>query len=135
MSSSRALRSRRLFSRWSCSSDMAERSAIASGFSLSEMGTEGGCCLKVAAGGGCGGATRGRVSAGSGRASCAAATVGVIGDTGGRLGDRERERRWEGWSEGVEELLGEVDGGLVSTRSAGMAEVECRLGGQQKRYP
>lgn len=113
---------------------MAERRAIASGFSLSDMGTEGGCCMKVADGGGCGGATRGRASWGSGRASCAAATVGVIGDTGGRLGERDCDRLWVRWS-GVEELLGEVDGVLVSTRSAGMAEVDSRLEDSKWREP
>jgi hypothetical protein len=100
---------------------------MASGFSLSDMGTELGCCLKAGVGGACGGATRGRASGKlAGRASCAAWTVGVIGDTGGRLGDCERdcERRWVRWSDGgVDAALGEVDGVLVSTRSAGMAEV------------
>lgn len=100
---------------------MAERSAIASGFSLSEIGTEGGCCLKVAVGGG---TTRFRGSGRSIGASCATETVGVMGDTGGRFGERDWERRRSRWSEGVEELEGELDRVLVSTRSAGMARMK-----------
>lgn len=110
---------------------------MASGFSLSDMDTELGCCLKAGVGGACGGATRGRASGKlAGRASCAAWTVGVIGDTGGRLGDceRERERRWVRWSDGgVDAALGEVDGVLVSTRSAGMAEVGRGAAGGGRR--
>lgn len=100
---------------------MAERSAIASGFSLSDIGTDSGCCLKVATGGG---TTRGRGSEGSRVANCATAAVGVMGDTGGRSGERDSERLLSRWCEGEGELLGEVDRVLVSTRSAGMAEVE-----------
>lgn len=94
LSSSSALRSRLLFSRCICSSDIAERSAMASGFSLSEMGTEGGCCLKVvgAGAGRGGGSLRGRESERSMGASWATVAVGVMGDTGGRseVGDSER---------------------------------------------
>lgn len=85
------LRSRLLFSRCSCRSEIADRSAIASGFSLSDIGTDGGCFRNVAAGGGdtwlgfCG-------SVGATGASCATDSVGVIGDTGGRSGDCDRDR-------------------------------------------
>jgi hypothetical protein len=46
-----------------------------------------------------------------------------MGDTGGRSGEREAERRLSRWSEGVAEVVGEVERVLVlvSTRSAGMA--------------
>lgn len=69
---------------------------MASGFSLSDMGTEGGCCLKVVgAGAGAGrggGSLRGRESERSMGASWATAAVGVMGETGGRseVGDSER---------------------------------------------
>lgn len=131
LSSSRALRSRLLFSRWSWSRDMAERRAIASGFSLSSIGTEGGCGWKVAARGG---TTRegGRDSVGclvcSRGASCAAEMVGVIGDTGGRSGDDDLECGGLGWREGVDDELGEVERVVVSTRSAGMAARRGRAG-------
>lgn len=105
---------------------------MASGFSLSDMGTEGGCCRNVAV---WGGTTRGRASVRSTGASWAAATVGVMGETGGRLGEADSERFLER-SEVVEASLedtgrgvvvstrrgGESTGrGVVSTRSAGMA--------------
>lgn len=67
---------------------MAERRAMASGFSLSAMETEGGWRMKVAAGGGAG---RGRGSVGSTVASWAMVAVGVMGDTGGRSGEAESE--------------------------------------------
>lgn len=112
---------------------MAERSAIASGFSLSAMDTDGGCWRKVATGGG---TTRGRGSEGSSGASCATEDVGVMGDTGGRSGEPDDERCLSRWSEGVDDVLGDVERVLVSTRSAGMAEevegrpvVAERLGG------
>jgi hypothetical protein len=117
LSSSRALRSRLLFSRCSCRSEMADRSAIASGFSLSDMATEGGCGLKVAVGGGAG---RGRASVRSTGANWAAEAVGVRGDTGGRSGVGDLERLPE-CSEAVEASLEETGRGVVSTRSAGMA--------------
>lgn len=68
---------------------------MASGFSLSEIGTDGGCCLKVVGaggGGGGGGALRGRDSERSMGASWATVAVGVMGETGGRseVGDSER---------------------------------------------
>lgn len=68
---------------------MAERSAIASGFSLSDIGTEGGCWRKVVAGGG---RTCFCDSEGSSGARRAAAVVGVRGDTGGLSGDCDLER-------------------------------------------
>lgn len=92
---------------------MADRRAMASGFSLSEMATDGGWLMKVAAGGG---TTRGR----SMGASCATVAVGVMGDTGGRSGETEPDRLRE-WSETVEALLDEAGRIEVSTRSAGMA--------------
>jgi hypothetical protein len=114
-SSARAMRSCLLFSRCSCNSDMADRSAMASGFSLSDIATEGGCCLKVATGGGFG---RG-ASVRSTGASWAIEALGVMGDTGGRFGealsDRFRER-----SDVDEASLDEVGRASVSTRSAGM---------------
>lgn len=120
LSSASAFISRLLFSRCSWRSDIAERKAMASGFSLSEMATEGGCCLKLAVGGGAG---RGRDSVGSVGASCAIEAVGVMGDTGGRSGEAEAECLPER-SEAVEASLEEGRGAagvLVSTRSAGMA--------------
>jgi hypothetical protein len=102
LSSSNALRSRLLFSRCSWSSEMAERSAIASGFSLSFIGTGGGCGRKVAVGGGTARVRDGECCRGA--ASWATVAVGVMGDTGGRSGSSD-----------VEE---------VSTKSAGMAEVK-----------
>jgi hypothetical protein len=108
LSSSSAFRSRLLFSRCICRSDIADRSAIASGLSLSDIATGGGCCLNLAVGGG---AARGRSVRSTG-ASWAAEVVGVSGDTGGGVGDFER-------SEVVEASLDET--GRVSTRSAGMA--------------
>jgi hypothetical protein len=96
---------------------MADRSAMASGFSLSDIATEGGCGLKVAAGGGAG---RGRGSVRSTGASWAAEAVGVRGDTGGRSGVGDLERLPER-SEAVEASLEETGRVVVSTRSAGMA--------------
>lgn len=105
---------------------MAERSAMASGFSLSEMGTEGGCCLNVAgagadagAGGG-GGALRGRESERSMGASWATVAVGVMGETGGRSEVGDSERFWEA-PEVDEAPLEEAGRRFVSTSSAGMA--------------
>jgi hypothetical protein len=117
LSSSSALRSRLLFSRCSCRSDMAERRAMASGLSVSDMATEGGWGLKVAVGGGAG---RGRGSVRSTGASWAAEAVGVRGDTGGRSGVGDLERLPE-CSEAVEASLDETGRVVVSTRSAGMA--------------
>lgn len=102
LSSWSALKSRLLFSRCSCSSEMAERRAIASGFSLSDIATAGGWGMNVALGGGggcvgCGG-SRGGGGGGTMRAcpsvqstgaSWAAVTVGVMGDTGGRFGEAD----------------------------------------------
>lgn len=68
---------------------MADRRAIASGFSLSDIETGGGCVRKVARGGG---RTCLRVSKGSMGASCATETVGVMGETGGRAGDCDLDR-------------------------------------------
>jgi len=113
----RALRSRLLFSRCSCRSEMAERRAMASGFSLSDMATDGGCGLKVAVGGGAG---RGRASVRSTGANWAAEAVGVRGDTGGRSGVGDLERAPE-CSEAVEASLEDTGRAFVSTRSAGMA--------------
>lgn len=96
---------------------MAERRAMASGLSDSEMATEGGCGVKVAVGGGAG---RGRASLRSTGASWAAVAVGVRGDTGGRSGVGDLER-WAEWWERVEASLDEAGRVLVSTRSAGMA--------------
>lgn len=91
---------------------------MASGFSLSEIGTEAGCCLKVAVGGG---TTRGRASTLGTGASCATVAVGVMGDTGGRLGEADSERLRER-SDVVDASLEEAGrAALVSTRSAGMA--------------
>lgn len=91
---------------------------MASGFSLSDMGTEGGCCLKVAADGG---TTRGWLSVLGTGASCATVAVGVMGDTGGRFGEVDSERFRER-SDVVEASLEEAGRVvLVSTRSAGMA--------------
>lgn len=97
---------------------MADLKAMASGFSLSDIGTEGGCCLKVAFGGG---TTRGRASVLGTGASCATVAVGVMGDTGGRFGDADSERLRErsDVDEASLEEAGRVE--LVSTRSAGMA--------------
>lgn len=86
---------------------------MASGFSLSDMATEGGCGLKVAVGGGAG---RGRGSACSTAASWATEAVGVMGDTGGRSGE----------ADSVEASLDEAGRAFVSTRSAGMA-AWCRV--------
>jgi hypothetical protein len=94
---------------------MAERSAMASGFSLSDIATAGGCCRKVATGGGAG---RGRGSVRSTWASWAREAVGVMGDTGGRLGEADSDR-FRDRSE--EASLDEAGRGVVSTRSAGMA--------------
>ena len=96
---------------------MAERSAMASGFSLSEMATDGGCGLKVAVGGGAG---RGRGSVRSTGASWATDAVGVRGDTGGRSGVGDLERVPE-CAEATEASLDEAGRAFVSTRSAGMA--------------
>lgn len=88
---------------------MADRRAMASGLSVSDMATEAGCDLKTAL---CGGAGRGWTLAlstggsGSGSGSWGAELVGVIGDTGGRLGESGREE-----VESVEE----AGRGLVST--------------------
>jgi hypothetical protein len=126
LSSSSALRSRLLFSRCICSSDIADRRAMASGFSLSEMGTEGGCCLKVVgagagAGAGAGrggGSLRGRESERSRGASWATVVVGVMGETGGRseVGDSERFS-----PEVLEASLLDVGRRSVLRTSAGMA--------------
>jgi hypothetical protein len=116
LSSASALRSRLLFSRCSCSSEMAERSARTSGLSLSEMATDGGCCLKVAGGGGAG---RGCASVRSTGASWATEALGVMGDTGGRFGDADSER-WRERADVDEASLDEAGRGFVSTRSAGM---------------
>jgi hypothetical protein len=110
---------------------------MASGFSLSEMGTEGGCFMNaVGAGTGAGadagaggaGAFRGGASlrgrsrtsgrsAGTG-ASCATVAVGVMGDTGGRseVGDSER-------FDVVEVSLEDAGRKSVFTSSAGMVAV------------
>lgn len=121
LSSARALRSRLLFSRCSCKRDMAERRAMASGFSLSDMATEGGCWRKVATGGGAG---REGASVRSIGASWATEAVGVMGDTGGRLGEADSERLRER-SDVDEASLDEAGRWFavvfVSTRSAGMA--------------
>lgn len=90
---------------------------MASGLSVSEMATEGGCGVKVAVGGGAG---RGRGSLRSTGASWATVAVGVRGDTGGRSGVGDFERLAEWW-ERVEASLDEAGRVLVSTRSAGMA--------------
>lgn len=102
---------------------MAERKAMASGFSLSAMATDGGCWRKVATGGGAG---RGRVSVCSSGASWAMVAVGVMGDTGGRLGEADSERFRE-CAEDDEAALDEAGraAAFVSTRSAGMATT-CR---------
>jgi hypothetical protein len=113
---------------------MADRSAIASGFSLSDMGKDGGCCLNVAVGGG---TTRGRASVFGTGASCAIVAVGVIGDTGGLLGEVDAERFPER-SEVVEASLDEAGRVLVSTKSAGMAvwweDVSRRSAGESWRF-
>jgi hypothetical protein len=57
-----AFRSRLLFSRCSCRIDIADRRAIASGLSLSDIATGGGWGLNVAVGGGAG---RGRATGAS----------------------------------------------------------------------
>lgn len=63
------------------------------------------------------------ISEGSTGANWAAVTVGVMGDTGGRLGEVDSERFLER-SEVVEASWVEEGGrGLVSTRSAGMVGV------------
>lgn len=116
LSSARAFKSRLLFSRCSCRSDMAERSAMTSGFSLSDMATDCGCWRKVATGGGAG---RGCASVRSIGASWATEALGVMGDTGGRFGDADSERLRER-SEVDEASLDEAGRGFVSTRSAGM---------------
>lgn len=95
---------------------MAERSAMTSGFSLSDMATEGGCCLNVATGGGAGRGGSVRSTA----ASWATEALGVMGDTGGRFGDADSDRLRER-SEVDEASLEEAGRGFVSTRSAGMA--------------
>lgn len=120
--SCRALRSRLLFSRCSWSSDMAERSAIASGFSLSDMGSDGGCWRNAATGGG---RTCFSDAEGSGRgASFAGAVVGVRGDTGGRPGEREWERSVSRSSEGASVSVGEAERVLVGEGmvNAGMVQ-------------
>jgi hypothetical protein len=90
---------------------MADRSAIASGFSLSDIGTDGGCWRKAATGGG---RTWFAAPEGSGRgASFAGAVVGVRGDTGGRPGERELSRSVSRSSEGAEVSVGEVERVLV----------------------
>ena len=99
---------------------------MASGFSLSEMGTEGGCCLKVvgagarAGAGGGGGRVRGGESERSMGASWATVAVGVMGDTGGRseVGDSER---FSEAPEVDEAPLEEAGRRSVLTSSAGMA--------------
>jgi len=87
---------------------------MASGFSLSEMATGAGCCLKVATGGGAG---RGGGSVRATGASWAAATVGVMGDTGGRVGEVDSDCLCER----TEEASLDAGRGFVSTSSAGMA--------------
>jgi len=94
---------------------MADRSAMASGFSLSDMATEGGCCLKVATGGGAG---RGGAVRSTG-ASWAMEALGVMGDTGGRFGEADSDRLRDR-SEVEEASLDEAGRAPVSTRSAGM---------------
>lgn len=92
---------------------------MTSGFSLSDMATEGGCWVKVATGGGAG---RGSASVRSMGASCATEALGVMGDTGGRLGDADSERlRERAETDDDEASLDEAGRGFVSTRSAGMA--------------
>jgi hypothetical protein len=81
---------------------------MASGLSLSEMGSEGGCWRKVVAAGG-GGATLGPASGGRG-ASWATVAVGVMGETGGRSEVGEPGRVAEAASPTA-----------VSTSSAGMS--------------
>jgi len=90
---------------------------MASGFSLSDMATEGGCCLKVATGAGAG---RGCASVRSTGASWATEALGVMGDTGGRFGDADSERFRER-SDDDEASLDEAGRASVSTSSAGMA--------------
>ena len=100
--------------------------------------------MKVAC---CGGTIRALGSEGGGGASCAAATVGVIGDTGGRLGEPDSERLWSRSRSRsrcsvvieVEEVL-EGDTGralvvFVSTRSAGMAARWRQRGGGRDVLP
>lgn len=106
---------------------MAERRAMASGFSLSEMGTEGGCCLKAVGAGGGGGALRGRESERSMGASWATVAVGVMGDTGGRSEVGDSERFWEA-PEVDEAPLDDAGRRFVSTSSAGMAAGGGRRG-------
>jgi hypothetical protein len=65
-------------------------------------------------------------SEGGRAASCAAATVGVMGDTGGRFGEPDSERLRSRCPLVVEEDVSDGDMGrvlvvFVSTRSAGMA--------------
>jgi hypothetical protein len=131
LSSSSALRSRLLFSRCNCKIDIADRSAMASVFSLSDIATGGGRGMKMAVGGG-GGAGRGCCVRSTGEASWAADDVGVRGDTGGLSGDCERipeevaEASLERTGTGRESLQAAFpaspeDAGRVSTRSAGMA--------------
>ena len=104
---------------------MAERSAMASGFSLSEIATEGGCGLNVATGGGAG---RGCGAVRSTGASWAMEALGVMGDTGGRFGDADSERLRER-PDDDDASLDEAGRACasVSTRSAGMAAERARL--------
>ena len=97
---------------------MAERRAMTSGLSLSDMATEGGCCLNVAVGGGAG---RACASVRSTVASWATEALGVMGDTGGRFGDADSDRLRER-SEADEASLEDAGRAFafVSTRSAGM---------------
>jgi hypothetical protein len=85
-------------------------------------------------------------SEGGGGANCAAVTVGVIGDTGGRFGEPDSERlRSRSWSRSrcsvvVEEEVLEGDTGrvlvvFVSTRSAGMAARWRQRGGGRDVLP
>jgi hypothetical protein len=90
---------------------------MTSGLSLSDMATEGGCWVKVARGGGAG---QGGASVRSTGASWATEALGVMGDTGGRLGDADSERLREA-GEAVDVSLDEAGRVFVSTRSAGMA--------------
>jgi len=96
---------------------MAERRAMTSGLSLSDMATEGGCCLNVATGGGGGRGSSVRSTV----ASWATEALGVMGDTGGRFGDADSDRLRER-SEADEASLEDAGRAFafVSTRSAGM---------------
>ena len=112
---------------------MAERKAMASGLSVSDMATEGGCGRKMAVGGG---TWRGRASAGSAVASWATEAVGVMGDTGGRSGEAEVEAEAEAGcvaerSDVVEATLEEAGRVFVSTRSAGMAAWKGDVSGRR----